>query len=76
MKAQELIDRGFIPKGLSGEYILSQDKTTIIVILGRYEQIEIYTDGCLQEAHPIDHVRHVDEICYIHGFKYKIPSNE
>lgn len=70
----DLLKRGFTPNGLSGEYTISKGYTTIIVILDRHEHIELYNDGRLVEAHPIDHVGHVDEVCYSHGFRYEIPK--
>jgi len=70
----DLLKRGFTPKGIGGEYIITKDTTTIIVVLDKHEHIEIYHDERLTEAHPIDHIGHVDEVCYCHGFRYEIPK--
>ena len=76
MTAEQLKQRGFTPKGLGGEYLLTKDYKTIIVILGRYDSIEIYEYGRLQAAMPINSIYHVDEICYQHGIFYNVPEDE
>ena len=65
VKAQDLQDRGFTSKGFSGEWILNKDYTTFIVILGRYESIEVYRNGNMQSAFPINSIHHVDEVVYL-----------
>ena len=74
MTAQQLKERGFTPKGISGEWNLSKDYKTITVILGRYDSIEIYEYGRLQAAMPINSIFHVDEICYQHGIYFNIKN--
>ncbi len=69
-------ERGFNPRGIGGEYLFTKDYKTIIVILGRYDSIEIYEYGRLQAAMPINSIYNVDEICYQHGIFYNIPEDE
>ena len=64
VKAEELKERGFIPKGISGEWVLNKEYSTFIVILGRYESIEVYQDGNLRSAVPVNSIHHVDEVIY------------
>ena len=54
VKAEELKERGFIPKGISGEWVLNKEYSTFIVTLGRYESIEVYQDGNLRSAVPVN----------------------
>ena len=65
VKAQELKDRGFVSKGFSGEWILNKNYTTFIVILGKYESIEIYKHGTMQSAFPINSIHHIDEVIHL-----------
>ena len=65
VKAEELQERGFTPKGYSGEWILNKDYTMIIVILGKYESVEVYKHGTMQSAFPINSIHHVDEVVYL-----------
>ena len=65
VKAKELEERGFIPKGVSGEWILNKEYSTFIVILGRYESIEVYKNGTMQSAFPVNSIHHVDEIMHL-----------
>ena len=64
VKAKELEERGFIPKSVSGEWILNKEYTTFIVILGRYESIEVYQDGSLRSSFPVNSIHHIDEVIY------------
>ena len=64
VKAEELKERGFTSKGISGEWILNKEYSTFIVILGRYESIEVYQDGNLRSAVPVNSIHQVDEVIY------------
>ena len=64
VKPTELEERGFIPIGVSGEWILNKEYSTFIVILSRYESIEVYQDGNLRSAFPVNSIHQVDEVIY------------
>ncbi len=64
VKAEELKERGFTSKGISGEWILNKEYSTFIVILGRYESIEVYKNGNMQSSFPVNSIHHIDEVIY------------
>ena len=76
MKAEQLKARGFIPHGISGEWNYIQGYKTITVILGRYESIEIYDQGRLQAAFPVNSIHQVDQVCFDNGIYFKTKTIE